>query len=225
MLSVIIPTKNAGPRFPKLLEQLAGVDIQLIVSDGFSKDDTLHIAAAAKANLAIGQASRGGQLYRGARLAYHDWMLFLHADSILAENWRSLIQDHIQRFPKKAGFFALKYDSPKLNARWIELMAAWRSMTTKFPPGWALPYGDQGLLISKELYNEIGGYPDWPLFEDVKIVEDIGRDRLRHLGGHIITCHSKHEHEGFLKRGWRNFKLLRRYRSGEAIESLVKDYI
>ncbi len=225
MLSVIIPTKTTMPSFSKLLKQLSSEDIQLIISDGFSEDDTLKIAAAAGANLAIGEASRGGQLRRGAVLARYEWMLFLHSDSVLTDNWRSLVDRHIKNFPDKAGFFTLKYDSPKLSARWVELMAAWRSLIVKYPKGWAIPYGDQGLLISRKLYDEIGGYPDWPLFEDVNIVEKIGWARLRNLGGHIITCHRKHERDGFLQRGWRNFRLLRRYKSGEAIESLVKDYL
>ena len=225
MLSVIIPTKNPGPSFQQLLTQLNASDIQLVVSDGLSDNETLAIAAAAGANLAMGAASRGGQLRRGAVMARHDWLLFLHADSILAENWRALVDRHIQDFPDKAGFFSLKYDSPKLSARWVELMAAWRSLIVKYPKGWAIPYGDQGLLISRKLYDEIEGYPDWPLFEDVNIVEKIGWSRLRNLGGHIITCHLKHEKDGFLRRGWRNFKLLRRYKAGEAIENLAKEYL
>lgn len=224
MLSVIIPTKETAPSFSKLLDQLSAPDIQVIVSDGFSQDNTLDIAARAQANLAIGAPSRGGQLKRGARLAQYDWLLFIHADSVLMDHWRDHIDVHIRDFPEKAGFFSLKYDSSKLSARWVELMAAWRSMTTTFPPGWALPYGDQGLLISKKLYEDIGGYPDWPLFEDVKIVEKIGRARLRNLGGPIITCRGKHEKDGFLKRGWENYRLLKRYKAGESIESLARDY-
>jgi len=224
MLSVIIPTRNTGDMFPVLLSQVTGENTQVIISDGFSNDNTLERAATAKANLAIGTPSRGAQLSRGARMAHGDWFLFLHADCKLAPNWRALVEQHIKHHPDKAGFFALKYDSPKLGARWVELMVAMRSLTISFPKGWALPYGDQGLLISRHLYDEIGGYPDWPLFEDVKIVENIGRQRIRRLGGNITTCHNKYEQDGYLKRGWRNFRLLRRYKRGEPIEKLLRDY-
>ncbi len=224
MLSVIIPTLNTGDMFPVLLDQLSDAGVQIVISDGFSDDNSLLLAANVGANLAIGEHSRGGQLRRGVSLAQGEWFLFLHADCKLSENWRELIDDHIISHPSKAGFFGLKYDSPKLSARWVELMVSWRSMPRKFPSGWTLPYGDQGLLISRALYNQIGGYPDWPLFEDVKIVEKIGPSRLRHLGGEITTCHAKHEQDGFIKRGWRNFKLLRRYKRGDSIENLMRDY-
>lgn len=222
MLSVVIPTRDTGETFSVLLDQLSQADIQLIISDGFSSDNTLPLAAVANANLAIGSPGRGGQLRRGASLARHEWLLFIHADCTLAENWRDLIEKHIARYPQQAGFFSLKYNSSKFGARWTELMVAWRSWS--FIWGWALPYGDQGLLISRELYNEIGGYPDWPLFEDVKIVEKIGLSRIRPLGGKITTCAAKHERDGFLRRGWRNFKLLRRYKRGDTIENLQRDY-
>lgn len=222
MLSVIIPTRDTNKNFPKLLGQLSDADIELIVSDGFSHDDTVKIAAAAKAKLAMGSASRGGQLRRGTFLANSDWLLFLHADSILADNWRYVVQQHIDHYPGSAGYFTLKYDSSALSARWVELMAAWRSWS--FIWGWAMPYGDQGLLISRQLYDEIGGYPDWPIFEDVRIVENIGIKRLRPLGAKITSCAAKYEQDGFLKRGWRNFKLLRRYKRGDSIENLMRDY-
>ena len=223
MLSVIIPTRNTGELFPVLLDQLAGEDIQLIISDAESDDETLMLAAQADANLAIGTASRGGQLRRGALLADQDWLLFLHADCNLSDNWRDLVDLHINQHSDKAGFFSLKYKSDRLGARWTEYMVAWRSWS--FIWGWALPYGDQGLLISRTLYDDIGGYPDWPIFEDVKIVEKIGLARLRSLGGKITTCAAKHERDGFLKRGWRNFKLLRRYKRGDSIENLARDYL
>lgn len=224
MLSIVIPTLNAKEPLARLLQQLALYEVQIIVSDGMSIDETLNVAARYQTNLAIGAASRGAQMQRGTFLARGDWLLFLHADSVLSDDWYALALAHMEHYPGKAAFFGLKYDSPKLSARWVELMTAWRCRTTRIPFGWALPYGDQGLLISRELYDDIGGYPDWPLFEDVKIVEKIGRLRIRHLGGKITTCDKKHDQDGFIRRGWRNFRLMRRYKKGESIDVLVKEY-
>jgi len=223
MIAIIIPTLNAASSLPPLLEQLESEDVAIIVSDGISDDETLEIAAKFGCQLAIGSPSRGAQLRRGTKMVGDaDWLLFLHADSRLPDNWRALVDHHIESHPAKAGFFKLKFDSPKLGARWTELMVAWRCST--FIWGWALPYGDQGLLISRALYDEIGGYADWPLFEDVKIVEKIGPSRLRALKGRITTSAEKFERDGFLRRGWRNFRLLRRYKKGESIDSLLKAY-
>lgn len=223
MIAIIIPTLDAAPFLSKLLEQLDHREDRVIVSDGGSRDDSLEISAKNGCQIALGSPSRGAQLRRGIKLAADaDWYLFLHADCYLPGNWRQLIVRHIENHPDKAAFFSLKFDSPKLGARWTELMVAWRSWT--FIWGWALPYGDQGLLISRELYHEIGGYPNWPIFEDVRIVEKIGRRRIRPLGGNLITSAAKFERDGFLRRGWRNFRLLRRYKKGESIENLMKAY-
>ena len=222
MLSIVIPTLDASESLGRLLTQCRQHDVEIIVSDGLSEDDTLGVASAHQARLAVGTPSRGTQLRRGAQMAQGDWLLFLHADSVLAGDWFAAVNTHMDKYSDKAGFFSLKYDSPKWAARWVELMVAWRSLPV--PIGWALPYGDQGLLISRSLYEHMGGYPDWPLFEDVKLIEVIGTKRLRKLTTHIVTCAQKHEEDGFIRRGWRNFRLMRRYKNGEKIETLMKAY-
>ena len=180
---------------------------------------SLQIAASQGAILTIGEPGRGRQLQRGARWAAEaEWLLFLHADSSLPDDWHTLVSAHIQNHSSKAAYFGLRYYSPTLSARFVEWMVRLRCFA------WALPYGDQGLLISRQLYDEIGGYPDWPLFEDVKIVEQIGRKRLRALPTAITTSADKYERDGFLKRGWRNFRLLRHYKNGESIENLLASY-
>lgn len=207
----------------KLLNQLRKHPVQIIVSDGLSTDDSVKQAVLAGAQIAIGHPGRGQQLRRAVSLATDsDWYLFIHADSELPDNWYELVQHHIESFPSKAGFFNLKFASKKWAARWVELMVAWRCM--KFPFGWALPYGDQGLLISRHLYDQTGGYPDWSIFEDVKLIEKIGGSRLRSLKAKIKTSAAKYERDGFLKRGWRNFSLLRRYKAGAKIEHLLDSY-
>ncbi|NNE57713.1 MAG: glycosyltransferase family 2 protein, partial [Hellea sp.] len=217
MITVIIPNLNNAGGLARLLSQLSGGVERIIVSDGFSDDESLKAAAGFGVNLAIGTASRGAQLRRGVRLALDaEWLLFLHADSRLPENWRALIDDHIQNNPDKAGHFKLRLDSSRLGARIIEACAQLRSRA------WALPYGDQGLLISRALYEAVGGYPDLPLFEDVKIIEAItagrGRRRLRRIKGAITSSAAKYERDGFMRRGWRNFGLIRRYRQGAPVE-------
>ena len=80
------------------------------------------------------------------------------------------------------------------------------------------------LLISKHLYESLGGYPDWPLFEDVSLVEKIGRLRIRALRGHITTSAEKYERDGYLRRGWKNLKLLRKYKKGVPVKELMESY-
>lgn len=220
MICAVIPTCDSEADLPGLLLQLRTSDMQIVVSDRGSDDKTLKIAARHKAVIAIGRAGRGHQLRRGARRGVDcEWLLFLHADSQLPGHWETLVTRHIKDHHSKAGYFDLSYDSPKFAARLVEILVKLRCAV------FALPYGDQGLLISRALYEEVGGYGAVPLFEDVAIIRAIGRNRLRRLGGALITSADKYESDGFFRRGWRNLGLLRRYLKGESPDTLAKDYL
>jgi hypothetical protein len=85
-----------------------------------------------------------------------------------------------------------------------------------------LPYGDQGLLISRKLYDEVGGFLDVPLMEDVMIVRAIGKQRLTELNAEARTSAAKYERDGWGKRSWRNAFLLIRFLLGAKPEDLAK---
>lgn len=217
MLSVIIPTLNSGSGLETLLQGVGrGADI--VVADGGSTDRTVLTAITYGARIAAGGPGRGAQLSRGARWASGAWLLFLHSDCVLPENWQEVCANHIESRPQKAGYFSFKLDSPRLAARIVEWGVNLRCLCR------ALPYGDQGLLISKEHYEEVGGYPDWPLFEDVKIIQSIGRKRLRSLRAPLLTSAEKYQSQGYFKRVWQNRRLLRRYLRGAKPQDLARDY-
>ena len=219
MISVIIPTLNAQAGLEALLPQLMPHIDKIIVSDGGSTDKTLGVALRNNAQIAMGHAGRGPQLARAVTLVGDsEWILFLHADCVLGDGWQDAIKDHISRYPDTAAYFTLRYDSPKFAARIIEWVVRLRNWA------WALPYGDQGLLISRTLYDEIGGFRPLPLFEDVNIVRRLGRSRLRRLRTDVITSAAKYERDGFFRRGWRNYRLLRRYLKGENAQALLSEY-
>ena len=219
MIYVIIPTLNVSGTVGDLLSELQTAACQLVVSDGLSDDETVSVAIGKGAQIALGYKGRGSQLRRGADLAQSaDWLLFLHADTTLPKGWYHTLEDHVGTHPHKAAYFGLRYDHPGLSARIVEAFVRLRNWA------WALPYGDQGLFISRDLYDEIGGYRDMPLFEDVDIIERIGRRKLRKLPQSVVSSCEKYKRDGFLRRGWRNFRLLRRYKSGETIDNLLRAY-
>lgn len=220
MLVIIIPTFQAEPGLTRLLPQLRGA--RIIVSDGGSTDGTLIRAATAGANLAVGATGRGAQLGLGAKLAAlsgnaDDWFLFLHADSYLPEGWRDVVGAAAQQGDPR--YFRFKADARGLRAGFMNQMVALRC--------WALglPYGDQGLLISRALYEQVGGHAKMALFEDVELVERLKKvARLRPLPIALITDVSKHWQAGLWRRGVRNLGLLWRYKRGATVSELMKAY-
>ena len=222
-LSIVIPAFNAGSEIEACLSALApGVTANLIrevlVVDGGSSDRTLLYAHEAGARVISGSKGRGRQLQTGAANAQGDWLLFLHADSFLEKSWADAVRAHIRDHSSQAGYFSLAYRSDARQARWLESRGNLRA-------NWlALPYGDQGLLIKRELYDEVGGYEALPLMEDVSIVRRLGKARLRNLGCRAFTSADKYERDGWRKRAYSNAFLLTRYLLGASPEKLAKQY-
>ena len=222
-LSIIIPTLNAAKDLPLCLESLMpgledGLIREVIIADGGSADATARIADATGAGIVTGAKGRGAQLAAGAKAARGEWLLFLHADTALSRDWTERVGEHLDKRPGMAAAFTLKYRSDARAARWLEARANRRARWL------GLPYGDQGLLISRELYDEIGGFADVPLMEDVMIVRAIGKPRLVILDAEARTSADKYERDGWRKRAWRNAFLLTRFLMGVKPEQLAKEY-
>ncbi|MEM8776334.1 MAG: TIGR04283 family arsenosugar biosynthesis glycosyltransferase [Pseudomonadota bacterium] len=219
-LSVIIPTLNAAEglarSLPALAEGLdAGLIRELVISDGGSKDETLLIADSAGAKVITGPPSRGGQLQKGATAAQGDWFLFLHADCQMPVGWADAVQRQIEK--DRPAVFLLDFDAASLAAKTV---AAWANFRTKVLK---LPYGDQGLLISRHYYGKVGGYRDIPLMEDVAMVRDLSV-KLDILPLAVQTSAAKYNRDGWVRRGARNLFLLTRYFLGADPNKLVKRY-
>lgn len=222
-LSIIIPTFNACGDLPLCLESLlpgleAGLIREVIVTDGGSEDATLEIAEAAGCVLMDAAKGRGTQLATGATAARGTWLLFLHADTALSSDWVDAVNRHIETNPKKAAAFKLVFRSDAKQARWLEKRANARVRRM------GLPWGDQGLLISRALYDEVGGYADVPLMEDVMIVRAISKKRLAFLSAEARTSAAKYERDGWRRRAWSNAFLQTRFLMGASPEKLAKRY-
>ncbi len=219
-ISVIIPTLNAqaalGVALTSLMEGLdRGLIREVIVSDGGSQDGTGLVAQAWGAEIVQGAPSRGGQLRKGCAAARGDWLLILHADTQLAPGWSSAAEAHLTS--ERAAWFQLRFDDTGLAAG---LVAGWANLRARFL---GLPYGDQGLLISRDLYAASGGYPDQPLMEDVALARAL-RGQLTGLQAAAITSADKYRDQGWLRRGARNLWTLLRYFAGVPADRLARAY-
>lgn len=209
MLSLVIPTLNAAATLPGTLAALAegSVEREIVVCDGGSQDGTAAIALEGGARVVESARGRGLQLATGASAARGDWLLFLHADTLLAPGWAPVVQRHCERQPDRAAYFRFALDDASSAARRLEAIVAWRCRFL------ALPYGDQGLLISASLYREAGGFRALPLMEDVDLVRRLGRRRLCALDHPAITSAARYR-GGYLRRSARNLACLSLYFAG-----------
>jgi rSAM/selenodomain-associated transferase 2 len=223
-LSIIIPAYNAEGVLPLCLASLmpgleTGLIREVILVDGGSEDQTRRLAEGAGANVITApEKGRAAQLLQGAQEARGDWLLFLHADTALSRDWAERAKSHMAERKGNAAAFTLAYRSDHPMAKTVARRANWRARTL------GLPYGDQGLLISRKLYDEVGGYPNAPFMEDLKIVRTIGKTRLTILSAEARTDASKYDRDGWRKRSWRNAILVTRYFLGASPEKLAKSY-
>jgi rSAM/selenodomain-associated transferase 2 len=218
-LTVIVPTLNAGATLAATLASVAGA-AKIIVSDGGSRDETLAIAKAAGARIVTGPRGRGRQLQAGADDAAGDWLLFLHADTALAAGWRRAAADHMDApgASGRAAYFRFSLDDLGWQARVLEAMVAIRCAV------FGLPYGDQGLLISRKLFDDVGGFRDLPLMEDVDLVRRLGRRRLAPLSVAARTSADRWRRDGWAKRSLRNLSCLMLYFVGVAPARIARLY-
>lgn len=224
-LSVVIPTLDAAASLGLTLESLAeaeprGLALEVIVSDGGSGDATLDLAARAGARVVTGPKGRGRQLAAGAAAATGTALLFLHADTRLEPGWAGVVTRFLAD-PKnaaRAGYFRLMLDDADPAARRLERLVAWRCRRL------GLPYGDQGLLLSRALYDSVGGYRPLPLMEDVDLVRRLGAGRLVALPAAAITSAARYARDGYLRRSARNLFCLTLYWLGVPPRRLVGLY-
>lgn len=220
-ISVVIPTLNAAQELPaslgRLMEGLStGLIREVVISDGGSVDETLQLAEDAGANLVSGPASRGGQLRRGCAAARGDWLLVLHADTQLSPGWAEAVAKHLQEGQGAAAYFRLRFRAKGIGAGWV---AGWANLRARL---FALPYGDQGLLIRRKDYLAAGEYLDQPLMEDVALVRRL--KGLQMLPAEAQTSALRYQRQGWLRRGAQNLWTLLRYFLGVSPERLARAY-
>ncbi len=207
-LSVVIPALNAAAFLPATLSALGDAPDEVVVVDGGSTDATVAVATALGMRVVAAPRGRGGQLAAGVAAARGDWLLLLHADTRLAPGWTGAAQAFMARGADRAGYFRFSLDLADPRARRLERLVAWRCRL------FALPYGDQGLLIARKLLDSAGGIGSLPIMEDVDLVRRLGRRRLTGLPIDAVTSAARWERDGWWRRSARNLLCLSLYFAG-----------
>ncbi len=197
MISVIIPVLNEEHALPTTLkrvqEQLESN--QIIVVDGGSDDNTCQIIREQNNVLLINSdRGRAVQMNIGAYHASGDWLLFLHADTLLPENALKTIKTLDCNSRIRAGCFHQRFSKDHWFLRFVSWLHNWRCNRSR------IIYGDQAMFIKQELFEQIGGFPENEILEDVLISELIVQQTTPILlADEVITSSRKFEQNGIYK--------------------------
>ena len=220
-LSVIIPTWNeAASIAAAIASAVEGGADEVIVADGGSEDRTIGMATAAGAVVVESPPGRGPQQNAGARVAHSDWLLFLHADCRLQDGCRMAIEDAAAASEGiVAGGFAQRIDSDAAIYRLIEEGNAFRGWRGRL-------FGDQAIWVRRDRFRDVGGFPDWPLFEDVELCRRLGlgwNTRVL-LEPPVIVSPRRWQERGVVRQTLLNWRLQWAYRFGVPPEELARRY-
>jgi rSAM/selenodomain-associated transferase 2 len=221
-ISIIIPTINEANNLPLLLSDLSTIhkDGEIIIVDCGSEDKTIDIANIYGAKVFISnERNRGLQLNIGAKNSKGAWLIFLHADTRLTNNWFPKIKLVFNGNKNLIFYFKFKINNKKLIYRLLEILVNFRSKYFK------QPYGDQGLIIHRDIYLKNDGFRKIPLMEDIDFFRRLKNKKyLKQLNLPIFTSSRKWERTNVFFQAFKNWKFRRRWLKGESIKSIYSDY-
>jgi uncharacterized protein len=209
-ISVIIPALNEESQIMATLHFLQqSHPYEIIVADGGSTDRTPHLAKEAGARVVMSKRGRARQMNAGAAMANGQILLFLHVDTLPPPDWPALIPEALRRPRTAAGAFALRIAEAFPGKSLIEGTAGLRSRWLQ------LPYGDQGLFLTRSLFERVGGFADLPIMEDYEMVRRLRRfGKIVTLKNPAITSGRRWKHLGAVRTTLINQMVLLGYHIG-----------
>jgi rSAM/selenodomain-associated transferase 2 len=217
--SVIIPTLNEARRIALTISSVYSIlpSAEIIVADGGSSDKTVFEARRLCVRIVHSERSRGIQCNAGARDASWERLLFLHADTQLPPNALPILDHHFQDPGFQIGTFRLQFDHPHWLLRAYAAFTRFDSMFTRF--------GDQCIVVRKSFFDALGGFPDWPLFEDVQLLRSARRlTTIVSFPASVVTSARRFSRLGMLRAQWLNVRLFARYLLHTPPERLAELY-
>ncbi len=193
-ISIIIPTLDEASEIGRTLAELSRLDgsCEIIVADGGSTDQTSDISKQLGATVVTAERGRGSQLHAGTLAATGSVLWFLHADSIPASDAIDQIHTALSDDGVVGGNFALRFEGDSLAAAF---MTRFYSMIRYI----GLFYGDSGIFVRREAYNQAGGFKPLPLFEDQEFVGRLKKHgKIVRVASAIVTSSRRFEGRPFI---------------------------
>jgi rSAM/selenodomain-associated transferase 2 len=215
-ISVVIPALNEEKYLAKTLEKVRdGFNVEIIVVDGGSTDGTKKSFPDALEC----RDGRAAQQNMGAARAAGDLILFLHADTVLPDEWDWTIRKILADDSVALGAFTFSVRESFFGRNFIETTANRRSRI------WKLPFGDQGLFMKRSVFEQLGGFPDLPIMEDYAFVRSARRlGRIVTVPEVAVTSGRRWKKHGVLKVTLINKLMILGYHLGIAPEKLARFY-
>lgn len=219
-LAIVIPTLDEAERLPRLLSDLEALGADVVVVDGGSADGTPDIARRLGARVLTSPPGRARQLAMGAASTDADWLFFVHADSRLAPAAVDALKAFLATAaPNDFAHFRFALDGSGRFHRMIEFGQRLRERWLQ------LPYGDQGMAVSRTLFDSVSGYPAWPIMEDVGLLEKLARRGRRVvLPEQLRTSARRYDREGGILAWLRNLTLITLFCFGVPASKLARWY-
>ena len=216
LISIIIPTRNEADSIGGLLPDLLGIPgVELLVVDGDSTDNTVDIAKSLGAKVLETSPGRAQQMNAGAEAAQGGILLFLHSDTHLASGFAEHVREILKQPGVAAGAFQLSIDGKDFGLRIIEWLVNFRSRVMQ------MPYGDQGIFVTANMFFSVGAFPPQPIMEDFELMRRLkkrGKVKILHLQAN--TSARRWERLGILKTTVMNQAIIIGYFLGISPEKL-----
>lgn len=215
---MIIPTYNEEKIiFHQIKEIKQLINAEIIIVDGGSTDSTVKICEREEVKLVSSRKGRGSQLRAGAKVASSEYLIFLHADSSLPKDVKNMLTDFFSNPQNKIGAFTLKFEPGSLILDLITWASRFDSIITSF--------GDQCIFMRRDFYDEVDGFPDWPLFEDVNMFQKARKlTKITKLNGPVVSSSRRFHRKGVIYQLVLNTWLIILYVMGVHPNELVKRY-
>ncbi|MAT40114.1 MAG: glycosyl transferase [Ectothiorhodospiraceae bacterium] len=217
-ISVIVLALNEERTIARTLESIRSQgDCELIVADGGSTDGTIAVSESFEAAVVRSQQGRGWQGNAGAAHASGDILLFLHADTELPQNALTLIRNHFTQNRQSVARFRLGFDDPHPLLKFYGFCSRVDSVITSF--------GDSGIIVGKEQFLALGGFPEWHFFEDVRFFQKARTSASVHvLPASVRSSARRFRRFGIVRQQLKNAYLIARFLFGTHPESMWQSY-
>ncbi len=218
-ISVVIPALNEASHIGICLQSVHQVlpDAEILVVDGGSTDETMDLATLGGALVFSAPRGRGTQCNAGGRRAMGEVILFLHADTTLPSDAHELITAGFDDPDTQIALFRLGFDEDHPLLRFYAFF-------TRFDSEW-FKFGDQAIVLRREVFRAVGGFPDWPLLEDVEILRRVRRySKIRIFPSAVKTSTRRFRQNGMIRQQWRSGWILLRFKCGASPHRLAREY-